>query len=117
MVVRSLNVKKDPFRLSDLEEMLFGLETSYLSAICFIMYLVNNTRQDITFPVNLLARYSSTQTRKHWKGIKDILHYLRGTLDMGLFYPRVIYGLLMLDAFLILIEADLKLDIYSLIIV
>ncbi|KAL0326547.1 UNVERIFIED_CONTAM: hypothetical protein Sangu_1732700, partial [Sesamum angustifolium] len=35
-------------------------EVPYLSAIGALMYLANNTRPDIAFSVNLLARYSST---------------------------------------------------------
>ena len=50
------------------------------------MYLANTTRPDIAFAVNLLARYSSAPTRRHWNGIKHILRYLKGTTDMGLFY-------------------------------
>ncbi|CAL9001401.1 unnamed protein product [Prunus brigantina] len=43
-------------------------------------------RPDIAFSVNLLARYSSAPTSRHWTGVKHILRYLRGTTDMGLFY-------------------------------
>ena len=32
--------------------------------------------------------YSSAPTRRHWNGIKHILHYLCGTTDLGLFYPN-----------------------------
>jgi hypothetical protein len=52
------------------------------------MYLANCTLLDIAFSVNLLARYNSAPTRKHWNGVKNVLRYLRGTTDMGLFYPR-----------------------------
>ncbi|KAL7154176.1 hypothetical protein ABFS83_04G217900 [Erythranthe nasuta] len=52
------------------------------------MYLANNTRPDIAFSVNLLARYSSARTKRHWNGIKHVLRYLRGTTDMGLFYSN-----------------------------
>ncbi|WJZ85509.1 hypothetical protein VitviT2T_005039 [Vitis vinifera] len=52
------------------------------------MYLANCTRPDIAFSVNLLARYSSAPTRRHWNGIKHILRYLHGTTDMSLFYSR-----------------------------
>ena len=52
------------------------------------MYLANCTRLDIAFSINLLARYNSTPTRRHWNGIKHILRYLRGTTDMSLFYSR-----------------------------
>ena len=44
--------------------------------------------QTLLFSVNLLARYSSAPTRRHWNSVKHILCYLRGTTDMGLFYSR-----------------------------
>ena len=53
------------------------------------MYLANCTRPDIAFSVNLLARYSSAPTLRHWNGVKHLLRYLRGTSDMGLFYSKV----------------------------
>ena len=50
------------------------------------MYLANCTRPDISFAVNLLARFSSAPTKRHWKGIKHILRYFRGNIDLSLFY-------------------------------
>ena len=67
---------------------LLAQKPPYLSAIGALMYLANNTRPDIAFAVNLLARFSSCPTKRHWKGIKHILRYLRGTYDLGLFYPN-----------------------------
>ena len=88
MVVRSLNVKNDPFRPCEKGEELLGPEVPYLSVIGALMYLANCTRPDIAFSVNLLARYSFAPTRRHWKGIQHILRYLSGTTDMGLFYSN-----------------------------
>ncbi|GAA0151652.1 hypothetical protein LIER_37326 [Lithospermum erythrorhizon] len=88
IVVRSLDVNKDPFRSKENNEELFGPEVPYLSAIGALMYLASHTRPDISFDVNLLARYSSAPTRRHWNGVKQILRYLRGTMDMGLFYSN-----------------------------
>ena len=51
------------------------------------MYLAQCTRPDISFAVNLLARYNNAPTRRHWTGVKDIFRYLKGTTDLGLFYP------------------------------
>ena len=65
MVVRSLDVKKDPFHLCEKGEELLGPKVPYLSAIGALMYLANCTRPDIAFSVNLLARYSSALTRRH----------------------------------------------------
>nr|KYP58720.1 Retrovirus-related Pol polyprotein from transposon TNT 1-94 [Cajanus cajan] len=89
MVVRSLDVNKDPFRPQEKDEEILGPEVPYLSAIGALMYLANYTRPDIAFAVNLLARYSSSPTRRHWNGVKQILRYLRGTMDMGLLYSNV----------------------------
>ncbi|KAM6544156.1 hypothetical protein CsatB_028208 [Cannabis sativa] len=88
MVVRSLDVEKDPFRPKEEHEELLGPEVPYLSAIGALMYLANCTRPDIAFSVNLLARFSSAPTYRHWKGIKHILRYLQGTIDKGLFYSN-----------------------------
>ena len=65
MVVRSLEVNKDPFRPKEENEELLGPEVPYLSAISALMYLANCTRPDIAFSVNLLARYSSAPTKRH----------------------------------------------------
>ena len=89
MVVRSLDVNKDPFRPRMDDEELLGPEVPYLSAIGALMYLASHTRPDISFSVNLLASYSSCPTRRHWNGVKHILRYLRCTMDMGLYYPNV----------------------------
>ena len=79
MVVRLLEMTKDSFRPKEENEELLGPEVPYLSAIGALMYLANYTRLDITFSVNLLARYNSTPTKRHWNGIKHVLRYLRGT--------------------------------------
>ena len=69
MIVRSLEVDKDPFWpqviSEDDDEELFGLEIPYLSVIGALMYLANHTRPNISFTVNLLARYSSSPTLRH----------------------------------------------------
>ena len=88
MVVRSLDVEKDPFRPRDEGEEILGPNISYLSAIGALMYLANSTRPDIAFAVNLLARHSAAPTKRHWVGVKMVFRYLNGTKDLGLFYSR-----------------------------
>jgi hypothetical protein len=82
MVVKSLDLEKDPFRLRDDEEQILGPELPYLSAIGTLMYLANNTRHDIALAVNLLARYNSAPSKRHWIEIKNIFRYLNGTKDL-----------------------------------
>ena len=90
MVVRSLVVTKDPFQPKEENEELLDPKVPYLNAICALMYLANYTRTDIAFLVNLLARYNSTPTKRHWNEIKHVLRYLRGTCDMELFYSKTL---------------------------
>ncbi|KAL0540082.1 hypothetical protein IC582_024311 [Cucumis melo] len=52
------------------------------------MYLANNIRPDIALSVNLLARYSSSPTKRHWNKVKHVLRYLRGTINMDFFYSN-----------------------------
>ncbi|GKB04395.1 hypothetical protein Tco_0832538 [Tanacetum coccineum] len=61
MVVRTLDVEKDPFRPPSNEEEILGPELPYLSAIRALLFLAVHTRPDISFSLNLLARYSSSQ--------------------------------------------------------
>ena len=88
MVVRSIDIKKGPFRPREEKEEILGPHVPYLSAVGALMYLANSTRPDITFVVNLLARHSAAPTKRHWVGVKTVLRYLNGTRDLGLFYSR-----------------------------
>ncbi|XP_070046399.1 uncharacterized mitochondrial protein AtMg00810-like [Nicotiana tomentosiformis] len=54
MVVRSLDINKDPFRPHENDGELLGDETPYLSAIGALMHLANNTRPDITFAIQII---------------------------------------------------------------
>jgi hypothetical protein len=52
------------------------------------MYIVNNTRHDIIFFINILTRYSSNPIRRYWNKIKHGFHYRCGTRDMKLIYQK-----------------------------
>jgi hypothetical protein len=88
MVVPALEKDIDPFRLKEKGEDVLGLEYPYLSIIDALMYLANNIRLDIAFVVNCLARHSTAPTIRHWNGIKNILRYLVGTIDIGLLFQK-----------------------------
>jgi hypothetical protein len=82
--------KKDtnPFRPKEEGEEVLGQEYPYLSVIGALMYLANNTKPDIAFIVNYLARHSAAPTMRHWNGIKNIMRYLIGTIDFGLDFHK-----------------------------
>nr|GEY61531.1 copia protein [Tanacetum cinerariifolium] len=62
-------------------------QTDYHSKIGSLMYLTSS-RPDIVQAVCLCARYQSLPTEKHLKEVKRIFRYLRGTVNMGLWYPK-----------------------------
>jgi hypothetical protein len=64
MVIRDLEKDTDPFRPKEGEELL-GPEYPYLSVIGALIYVANNTRPDIAFVVNYLARHSTATTIRH----------------------------------------------------
>jgi hypothetical protein len=88
MIVCALEKEIDPFRPKQEGEEVSGVEYPYLSVIGALMYLANNTRFDIAFTVNYITRHSATPAMRHWNGIKNILRYLNGTIDRGLFFQR-----------------------------
>jgi hypothetical protein len=88
MIVRALEKDTDPFRPKQEGEEVLGPGYPYISAISVLMYLINNTRPDIAFVVKCHARHSVAPTIHHWNDIKDILRYLHGMTDLGLFFRK-----------------------------
>nr|GFB06968.1 uncharacterized mitochondrial protein AtMg00810-like [Tanacetum cinerariifolium] len=62
-------------------------QTDYRSKIESLMYLTS-TRPDIVQAICYCARYQARPTEKHLKEVKRIFRYLRGTINMGLWYPK-----------------------------
>ncbi|GJR07748.1 retrovirus-related pol polyprotein from transposon TNT 1-94, partial [Tanacetum coccineum] len=61
--------------------------TKYCSMIGALMYLTSS-RLDIVHATCLCARYKAKPTEKHLKEVKRIFRYLRGTINMGLWYMK-----------------------------
>nr|GEU96079.1 hypothetical protein [Tanacetum cinerariifolium] len=89
-------LKKDFYRLkqapqkSKLDEDLQGNPfdaTLYRGMIGSLMYL-KSSRPDLTYAVCLCARYQEKPTEKHLNAIKQIFRYLKGTINMGLWYSN-----------------------------
>jgi Reverse transcriptase (RNA-dependent DNA polymerase) len=86
--VRNSEEEKDIYAPIRPDEEPLKAECPYLSAIGSLLYLANTTRPDISFSVNFLARFSQQPTLRHWSGIKQIIKYLQGTPDTGLYYKN-----------------------------
>ncbi|GKA79321.1 hypothetical protein Tco_0785917 [Tanacetum coccineum] len=52
-----------------------------------LMYLTAS-RPDLVFVVCMCARYQAKPTKKHLEAIKRVFRYLKGTINMGLWYPK-----------------------------
>ncbi|GKB60609.1 retrovirus-related pol polyprotein from transposon TNT 1-94 [Tanacetum coccineum] len=62
-------------------------QTNYHSMIGSLMYLTSS-RPDIVQAVCYCTRYQARPTEKHLKKVKRIFRYLKGTMNMGLWYPK-----------------------------
>jgi hypothetical protein len=69
MIVHALEKDIDPFKSKEGEEV-FRAEYPYLRDIGALIYLASNTRPDIAFVVNCLARQSAMPTMCHWMTIR-----------------------------------------------
>ncbi|GJR99532.1 retrovirus-related pol polyprotein from transposon TNT 1-94 [Tanacetum coccineum] len=59
----------------------------YRGMIGSLMYITSN-RPDLVFVVFMYARYQAKPTEKHLNAVKRIFPYLKGTIDMGLWYSK-----------------------------
>ncbi|GKC74716.1 retrovirus-related pol polyprotein from transposon TNT 1-94 [Tanacetum coccineum] len=59
----------------------------YRRMIDTLMYLTSS-KPDLVFVVCMCARYQAKPTEKHLHAVKRIFRYLRGTINMGMWYPK-----------------------------
>lgn len=60
----------------------------YRELIGCLTYACLTTRPDLAAAVNFLSQYQSCPNEAHWKHLKRILRYIKGTLDVGLVYRK-----------------------------
>ena len=58
----------------------------YREALGAIMWLQVATRPDLSYAVNILSRFAHNPGKEHWKMLKHVLSYIKGTLNYGLMY-------------------------------
>lgn len=72
-----------PSTQEEIEEM---RTVPYIQATGALLYLAMCTRPDIAFAVGVLCRFNSCAGPKHWKAVKHLMRYIRGTLDYKIEY-------------------------------
>lgn len=60
----------------------------YQNLIGGLMYLAVATRPDISYAVSYMSQFNNCYTEEHYKSLKRILRYLKGTIEMGITYRR-----------------------------
>ena len=62
-------------------------QTKYRGMICSLLYLTVS-RLDIMYSVCLYARFQACPKESHLNVVKRIFRYLKGTIDIGLWYLK-----------------------------
>ncbi|KAF7350699.1 Transcription factor [Mycena sanguinolenta] len=65
----------------------------YRTAVGSLLWLANNTRPDIAYPVSVLSQFLSNPGRVHWEAAKRVVRYLKGTIDARLTFGGSDVGL------------------------
>ncbi|MDL1135888.1 reverse transcriptase domain-containing protein, partial [Yersinia pestis] len=61
--------------------------TTYRSMIGSLLYLTA-TRPDLLQAVCMVARFQASPTETHLTAVKRIFRYLKGTMELGIWYPK-----------------------------
>ncbi|XP_039304387.1 secreted RxLR effector protein 161-like [Solenopsis invicta] len=60
----------------------------YREATGCLNYIATVSRPDISYAVSKLARYSNDPQQLHWKAVKRVMKYLKGTIDVSLYFHK-----------------------------
>jgi hypothetical protein len=64
------------------------VDTTQYRRLMGILRYLTHTRPDLAFSVGYVSRFMQRPTMEHQQAVKRIIHYVAGTLDHGLYYPR-----------------------------
>ena len=62
----------------------------YARAVGSLMYAMACTRSDLLQAVSIVARYMHDPYRDHWEALRCILWYIKGTVDVGLLFEKML---------------------------
>jgi len=66
----------------------------YQKAVGSLMYIMLQTRPDITFAVSVVSQFAQNPNTSHYNAVKRIFKYLAGTTDLGVTYGTTDVGLI-----------------------
>ena len=56
----------------------------YQKIIGCLTYVTTASRPDLAAAVGILSKYMTKPSQEHWKGVKRILRYIKGTMNFGI---------------------------------
>lgn len=62
------------------------VDSTFCKSLVGSLRYLTITRPDIVYGVGLVSRYMETPKESHWLAVKRILRYIKGSLNLGLFY-------------------------------
>ncbi|XP_047100986.1 secreted RxLR effector protein 161-like [Schistocerca piceifrons] len=80
-------LQKCETKLTD-EENLVLHRIPYQQAIVSLLYLDQSTRLDIAYAVGVLSRFNSNYRKIHWEAVKQIMRYIKGTVNVGIAFRK-----------------------------
>jgi len=60
----------------------------YLKKVVGSLMYLTTTRPDLMYGVSLISRFMANPTKTHWTAAKRLLRYLKGTIELGIYYKR-----------------------------
>ena len=61
---------------------------SYASAVGSLMYAMVCIRSDLSQAISMISRYMDDPDKGHWKAVKWVLRYIKGTIDVDLIFKK-----------------------------
>jgi len=58
------------------------------AAVDSLLWVAGNTRPDVAIPVRAIECHSHNLSPRHWKGLRKIMGYLKGTRHLGIVFRR-----------------------------
>nr|GEV00609.1 hypothetical protein [Tanacetum cinerariifolium] len=80
--------KQYPEHVYVLDKALYGLKQAPRACMIGSLMYVTSSRPDIMFATSMCARYQANPNEHHVSAIKRIFRYLKGTINLGLWYPK-----------------------------
>ena len=79
----SLTIEDGPLSEEEKKEM---MKIPYYEALGSLMWLQVATRPDLAFVIGLLARFAHNPGKEHWRALKHVMGYMKGTINYGITY-------------------------------